>query len=50
MLKSLIAVNVEKISLWRDVEIKYSPEDLHKPYIICKQKHIYHTFFSRFTA
>ena len=36
---------MEKIALWRDVELKYSPKDLHKPYIIFKQKHIYYTFF-----
>ena len=31
--------------LWRDIELKNSPKDLHKPYIISKQKHIYYTFF-----
>ena len=36
---------MEKIALWRDVELKYSLKDLHKPYIISKQKHIYNTFF-----
>ena len=31
--------------LWRDVELKYSPKDLHTPYIISKQVHIYKYFF-----
>ena len=35
---------MEKIALWRDVELKYSPKDSHKPYIISKQKHIYYTY------
>ena len=42
----IFSIYVEKIALWRDVELKYSPNDLHKPYIISKQKHIYYTFFT----
>ena len=36
--------------MWRDVELQYSPKDLHKPYIISEQKHIYYKKNSRFTA
>ena len=36
---------MEKIALWRDAELKYSPKNLYKPYIISKQTNIYYTFF-----
>ena len=42
---ALFSIYVYKIALWRDGELKYSPKDLHKSYIISKQKHIYYTFF-----
>ena len=45
MLKNLIAVFMwKKIASWRNVELKYSPKDLHEPYIISNEKHIYFTF------
>ena len=37
----------KKIALWRDAELKYSPEDLHKPYIISKKTtHLLYFFFT----
>ena len=43
------SIYVEKIALSSDVDLKYTPTDLHKPYIISKQTHIYHTFSLQFT-
>ena len=42
--KFIDSIYVEKIALSSDVDLKYTPTDLHKPYIISKQTRIYHTF------
>ena len=37
--KFIGSIYVEKFALLSDVDLKYSPPDLHKPYIISKQTH-----------
>ena len=37
--KFIGSIYVEKFALSSDVDLKYSPPDLHKPYIISKQTH-----------
>ena len=44
--KFIGSIYVEKFALWSDIDLKYSPTDLHKPYIISEQKtHLSYLFF-----
>ena len=47
--KFIDSIYVENIALSSDVDLKYTPTDLHKTYIISKQTHIYHIFSLQFT-
>ena len=44
-LKVLLQYLCVKNRVMERLKLKYSPKDLHKPYIISKQKHFYYTFF-----